>query len=344
MFDFAKLRIRRGHYRRSLRVHPLLRWHQRTPADGHTPVYCTHVASWCGWTFYANNAEVMEVRGSFHQHYHCGTNWRPYTFQQFTTTVADLCDAFGMFAGELRIVNLEIGINVRPPIPAVDLLPLFIFHHKKLPERMNSTDRGIFFLHPGRYRMKFYDKGHQFPEAGNLLRVEIHVDRMTMLHPSGIRTVEDLTHLAIWEAALQFLLKKVDEVFIAEPLVALKRLRPIQRALVEQATDGAHWMAQSPKKRHRKRRRIEGIYQRHATRNLKAELRDSIERAAHEATSTASHPVGGDERRTLDELEVKAVSLGVTFDGTRAHTPVNTRVIRHHHGGTPLPAQHPTSL
>lgn len=301
-------------------------------ADLNPPIYCTHVATWSGWTFYGNSAEVKEIRGSFHQHYHGGTNWQPFTFPQLVATVNDLCDAFGLFAGELRIVNLEIGSNVRPPIPAVDLLPLFIFHGTRLPERMEGTDRGILFRHPGRYRLKAYDKGYQYPEAGDLLRFEVHVDRMAMLNRLGIRTVEDLTKPAAWEAARSFLLRRFDEVFIVEPRIALERLRPAQRALVDLAPAPTYWKALTPKKRYCKRHRVEAIYQRHASRHLKAELRACISEATLLAMNCASDSVGGDERHALDEPELNTGPLGVTFDATRAHMPPNTRVIRHHLG------------
>lgn len=299
-------------------------------ADLNPPIYCTHVAKWSGWTFYGNSAEVKEIRGSFHQHYHGGTNWQPFTFAQLVATVNDLCDAFGLFAGELRIVNLEIGINVRPPIPAVDLLPLFIFHRTRLPERMEGTDRGIVFRHPGRYRLKAYDKGYQFPEAGELFRFEVHVDRMDKLNGLGICTVQDLTKPAAWEAARSYLLHRFAEVFIVEPWVAMERPRPAQRALVDRATDPTYWKALTPKKRYCKRLRLEGIYQRHASRHLKAELRACISEATQLAIEGAPDPVGGDERRALYEPERNIGLPGVTFDATRAHMPANTRVIRHH--------------
>lgn len=347
MYDFAKLRIPRPRYRRHLRHHALLCWHPRTPADGHAPINCTHIAKWGAWTFCGNSVEVKEIRGSFHQHYHGGTNWQPYTFAQLVATVNDLCDALGLFAGDLRIVNLEIGINVRPPVPAVDLLPLFLFHRTQLPERMKDTDRGIVFRHPGRYRLKAYDKGHQYPEAGELFRFEVHVDRMAMLNRLGIRTMQDLTKPAALEAARSFLLQRFDEVFIVEPWVEMERLRPAQRALVDHATDPTYWKALTPKKRYCKRARVEGIYQRHASRHLKAELRACISEATQLAIEGAPELVGGDERRARDEAEENADPLGVTFDATRARAWANTRVVRHHLLGvraTSCPARSRSSL
>jgi hypothetical protein len=329
MFDFAKLHIRRGWYRRQLHGNPLLQWRPHTPADGYAPLNCSLVAKWGAWTFFSDGEEVKEVRGSFHQHYHGGTNWKPFTRPQFLAVVEDLCDAFGIFAGELRILNVEIGANVRPPAPSVELLPLFLFHRKQRPKGMEDTDRGIVFRHPGRYRLKAYDKGHQYPEAGELLRFEVHVDRMKLVQ--FIRTLEDLTRPETWEAARAFLLRRFDEVFIVEPAVELERLRPAQRALLANATDPAFWMAQTPNKRERKRRSIERCYQRHAARSLKAELRIRIEEATRLVGNACPGPVSGDERHALGKPGTNGDPFVVTFDTTRAGAPANTRVVRHHY-------------
>jgi hypothetical protein len=252
---------------------------------------CTHIAVWGGWTFYANSTEVMEVRGSFHCHYYGGTNWRPFHFIQFLATVEEFCNAFNVFGGELLIVNLEIGINVRPPIPTEDLFPLLLFHKTKVPGPMEGTDRGTEFRHPSRYRVKAYDKGYQYPEAGNLFRFEVHIDRKAIFHVLGIRTVQDLTNAATWQASRSFLLARFDEVFIHEPTIAVEGLRPAQRALVEQAKDTAFWMGLTPNKRNRKRRSVEGIYAKCARPNLKAILRTMIA----DETQRTIDPVEGDE-------------------------------------------------
>jgi hypothetical protein len=324
MFDFAKIHIRHRLYRRSIRAHPLLSWHQRTHADGYAPINCTHVAHWGGWTFYGNSTQVIEVRGSFHCHYYGGKNWKPFTLAQLTATVDEFCDAFSVFAGELQLVNLEIGINVRPPIPVANLLPLALFHKTQLPSGMEGTDRGIVFYHPGRYRVKLYDKGHQYPEAGDLIRFEVHIDRKAIFHAIGIRTFDDLTRPEVWEAAKLFLLERFDEVFFHEPGTALERLRPAQRTLVEQAHDPDFWMGLPPKLRSKKRQSVERIYDKYATPKLKAQLRANIVEVSEHATL----PVGGDERRALDE----PTALGGTNDAMCACMPMNTRVIRHHYG------------
>lgn len=328
MFDFAKLRIPRMHYRQLLRRNPLLRWERHTPAHGYAPLNCGWLAEWDGWTFSANDTEVKEIRGSFHCSYHGGANWQPFTSANLHAVVNALCDGLGIFAGELRIVNLEVGINICPPMDARAILARTLFHGKRLPEPMKGTERGIVFLHPGRYRLKWYDKGHQYPEAGDLLRFEVHIARMKSFPRMGIRTVQDLLDPVKQEAARQFLLEQFDALFFVEPSSAFARLRPAQRALLDNATSPAYWMALTPNKRHRKRGTVERIYRAQPLPYLKDQLCALIAEETRRFIDPEPATVKGEERRTMDAELME----GGMFDATCAQAWANTRVIAHHYG------------
>lgn len=330
MFDFAKLRIPRRHVRQLLRRNPLLRWERHTPAHGYAPLNCGWTAEWEGWTFSANDTEVKEIRGSFHCSYYGGTNWQPFTSANLHAVVNALCDALGLFGGELRIVNLEVGINLRPPLDARAIMSRMLFHGKRLPEPMEDTDRGMVFRHPGRYRLKVYDKGYQHPEAGDLYRFEVHVDRMKILERIGIRTVQDLLDPVKQEAARQFLLEQFDALFIVEPPNPFAGLRPAQRALLDNATSPAYWMALTPNKRHRRRGTVERIYRAQPSPYLKDQLRALISDETRRFIDHQPATVRGEERRTMDAEPME----GGMFDATCAQAWANTRVIRHHIGPT----------
>lgn len=306
----------------------MLRWERHTPAHGYAPLNCGRVATWDGWTLFANDAEVKEIRGSFHCNYHGGTNWQGFTSTNLHAVIRAMSDALGIFTGELRIVNLEVGINFRPPMDTREIMARMLFHGKRLPEPMEGTNRGIVFRHPGRYRLKVYDKGHQHPEAGDLMRFEVHVDRMEDFERIGIRTVQDLLDPAKQERARQFLMRQFDALFILEPPSLFGRLRPAQRALVVNAASAAYWMALTPNKRHRKRATVERIYRTQPSGCLKDQLRALIAEESGLFIQQQPDSVQGDERRALysDPLN------GGMFDATRAQAWANTRVVRHHVG------------
>lgn len=295
MFDYAKIRLKGRAYRRALRTHPALKWHARSPADRWWPLNATHAATWKVWTFYAKRGQVAEMRGSFHQHHHNGTNWQDFTHPQFVTVVNDLCDTFGLFAGAMRLENLEVGVNITPPGSPESVIHSVLFHRTAIAMPMEAPARGVTIAHGDRYRFKVYDKGHQFPEAAPLLRVEVHFDRMEDLHEIGIHTVLDLLDPAKWIAARDLLLQLLDEVFIAQPDVCCSRMRPTQRALIQNAGSVAFWMKQNPKKRSRKRETVERLYRLHCSAPLKVALLATAKAKADRVTRAGgTRPVGGD--------------------------------------------------
>lgn len=311
MIDFAKIRLRgRGHrrYRRDLRTHPLLRWGQPLHPVDHPPHGCTAVASWGVWKFYANDRQVIEIRGSFHKFYHGGANWQDFTHAQFTEAVNTFCDTFQIFHGALHFLNLEVGVNIVPMIPTVDLLPRVLFHRKARPVRMDPG-QGITIEHPGHFRYKIYDKAFEFGLPGEILRVEIHVDRMAILNRIGVTTATDLLDPACWGRLRAFLLGKVGELFIVEDDIAPDLITRPQRELLANAGRWEHWRGLSPNKRHRKRSKVERLWRLHHHPTLKADLLGRIAAKVDALTN--------------DKAE------GGMFDATRAHTPTNTRVVHH---------------
>lgn len=319
MIDFAKIRPtgrRHRHYRQALRSHPLLNWTRALHNVDHPPNGCTLVAEWNGWTFYADGDEVIEIRGSFHKYAHHGANWQDFTRAQFVAAVKEFCDTFGQFAGALRLLNLEVGVNITPPRPTGEVLDRILFHRTRNPRRMRSPAIGIVIEYVGYSRFKIYDKSHEYRETlhgygmpTELLRFEIHVDRMAMLHAIGIRTVQDLLDPSAWNRLSAFLLGKLDELFIVEDAIDPALVTHQQAALLANASDLTYWMDLSPNKRNRKRGKVERLWRMHCRPHLKDDLRDRI--AAKVNALTADRSEGG------------------TFDTTRAHVRPNIGVIHH---------------
>jgi hypothetical protein len=320
MVDYAKIRLRgrkHRHYRQALRTHPQLRWTPPIYAVDHPPTGCTMVASWNEWTFYGDGTTVLEIRGSFHKYYH-GNNLPDFTHAQFVEAVHSLCNAFQLFPGALHFLNLEVGVNITPPMPTRDLLPFVLFHRTQRPQAMRAPAIGIYIEHKGHFRYKIYDKAAHGLESFELLRIELHVDRMAILNRIGIHTAADLLDPASWGRLRAFLLDKFDELFIAGADIDPDAVTAAQGELLSKAKDGSYWKGLTANKRHRKRGKVERLWRTHSRPYLKDELRHRI--AAKVDTLTAAEQEGG------------------TFDATcaraQARTPANTGVVHH-----PLPVE-----
>ncbi|HMN07107.1 MAG TPA: hypothetical protein PKD45_15435 [Flavobacteriales bacterium] len=240
-------------------------------------------ATWKGWIFHGDGDRCKLIRGSFHKYHHGGTNWQDYTYTQFRDTVATLCDAFVLHDAGLKLKNLEVGVNIVPPIPTADVLRSIVRHFAKgraknaYPVPMKDGN-GIRIVHV-EYRFKIYDKAAQYRQhvAGELLRFEVKATRMRVLAGCHVHTVADLLDPAVWIRLRAFLLAKFDELLIAEPMMPTEGLRTeIQRELVASAADPTYWQAFDRETRKERRKAYAKLVERIVPDGLSGTLRALI--------------------------------------------------------------------
>lgn len=281
MVDGARLRIHESAQHR-LRAHPALSFN--LDRDGKDR------ARGQGWRFEGDGARCWEVAGSFHMAHQGGENWRDYTRAHFFETVADLCLPLDLHPASLILAGLEFGVNIVPPCPAAEVLDRIALHRTTGPLRMSGDARGIVFQHgdKGRnYRLKIYDKGHQYGLPGELLRFEVAVRQMRILAPLGLRTVADLLERGAWDRLAAFLLAKFDELLIVEPHMPTDALRSAQRDLVANASEPRYWQGMPRQRRSERRRALDSLFTRYSSPNLKTALRACIVAKLGELTADA---------------------------------------------------------
>ncbi len=113
--------------------------------------------TWNGWHFKGDPDRCFEVRGSFHKYAHGGSNWRDIRLEEVTGAVHRFCDILLLHPAQLVLRNVEVGVNVSPPIPPKELFPCLVHHRLQAPTR---EVHGLRFIHDG-YWIKVYDKAEQ---------------------------------------------------------------------------------------------------------------------------------------------------------------------------------------
>ena len=135
------------------------------------------------------------IDGSLHKFKNKGIhNYDDYFFFQFLATVVKLEEDFGINIGHARLLNLEYGVNIIPPIPSKKIIEGLMFYK-------TTRFKDIHLAQPGRFKrvdlqrfsIKVYDKGAQYQELDHeLLRVEIQVKKMAYFNKIEIETLADL--------------------------------------------------------------------------------------------------------------------------------------------------------
>lgn len=215
------------------------------------------------------------LHGSFHKYAQGGTNWGDYTFTQFVATVAELCDTFNLDPHTLRLLQLEAGANVEPPLRTSRTLQAIVCHregHAFAPMRSSGGRSLGLELYRDQFGIKIYDKGLQYGRPGDLLRYELKFRKAAPLHRLGIYTVNDLLNPATWTHLRERVLGTFHELHIAEPSINLPSLTASQRTFVQLARTPGYWQDLTKGARFKARARYAAIVERFAGSNLKDAL------------------------------------------------------------------------
>lgn len=270
MIDGLKIPIR-GRDQQRLRSHPLLRW---VPNGVDRVGRERFIARFGAFTFKGDGVRCTSMRGSFHKHYHEGENWQDFTRSQFIEVVERVCIDLGLHPANLALANLEVGVNIVPPMPAAEVLGAIVLHRTQPPLPMREGI-GIEILHTA-YRFKIYDKARQYQRPGELLRVEVAARKMRTLAGHSVRTLADLLEPGTWEALSGYLVARFAELLIVEPYAPPEGLRPAEVRRWQHATDAAHWAGMDKRRRSEGRKTLQAIYDHHVPVQLKATLHASI--------------------------------------------------------------------
>lgn len=302
MFDGVKIPIK-GRDQQRLRSHHLLTWKPNgVDALGRE----RFVARWGAFTFKGDADRCTSMRGSFHCHHHGGENWQDFTREHFAEAVAAVCITLGLHPTNMRLANVEVGVNIGPPMPTPDVLRYIVLHRTQGPQPMR-VGVGVVIQHTA-YRFKIYDKARQYGRPGELLRFEVAVRKMRAIARYGLRTLADLLQPQAWTAMRGYLLDRFDELLIVEPDIITDGLKPSERDLLTRAKDPGYWIDLGRRERSEKRRTLSAIYARSTSPGLKATLRALI------ATKT-------EELGAVQFVEVAARTISPTGEGIATASP-----------------------
>lgn len=232
--------------------------------------------TWNGWHFKGDPDRCLEVRGSFHKYAQGGSNWRDIGIHEITEAVHHFCEILLLHPSQLVLRNVEVGVNVPPPTPPKELFPCLV-HHKLIGPEV--TDHGLQFVHDG-YWVKVYDKAAQEGLEEEVIRFEVKLTNMREARVLGFSTVSDLLLPENWLGIPDLLIKKFDDILIAERATKSDGLLAKDIELLTNARDLGFWKGLSSSKRSRYRARLYDLYERVPGFKLRCQLREAIQAKA----------------------------------------------------------------
>ncbi|MFN4234413.1 MAG: hypothetical protein ACK4IK_06350 [Bacteroidia bacterium] len=117
----------------------------------------------------------ITLSGSLHKYYNGGMhNYNDFNAVMYQNVLDEINIKFGILPENLRILQIEYGVNINPEIPTDEVLKGLLQHKRKDFELKISNDRGKYYqvMHE-QYIIKIYDKAKQYKLDKKILRIEI---------------------------------------------------------------------------------------------------------------------------------------------------------------------------
>lgn len=202
-----------------------------------------------GLIFVLKNNNV-KLKGSLHKYHNNGKhNYNDYFFTDLQHTIDELTEKFKINPDRSQLNNLEFGVNVQTKY-TFEEVSRSIVNYKGTPfNKFSSTGAKGIECETDNFYIKIYDKGHQYNQPGNLLRIEIKVRKMKFFQDRGIK-ITSLSSLLDYSEIIK--LKRVitgifDEILFTDYNIPQNRLTPSNRLILSQGSNAKYWEQLKPK-------------------------------------------------------------------------------------------------
>jgi hypothetical protein len=142
----------------------------------------------------------IEFSGSIHKYLNNGIhNYDDFTYSGYKVALNRIYEDFGILPENMKIQNLEYGVNIIPPIKSNLILNNCFLHKKQTISKPINTRNGHYIQaeHKGNYYLKVYDKAKQYRPLNHvlngqeILRIEVKQIRWNKYRKDGIYNLDD---------------------------------------------------------------------------------------------------------------------------------------------------------
>lgn len=201
------------------------------------------------------------LAGSLHKFWNGGeSNANRFTLANVRGAVARLETDFSIIPESAKLHYLEIGLNIWLPYSPANVLKSLVVYRGKPYVPMNEKPRLGRVCVMDEYKIKFYDKG--FAEKNydaNILRVEVHFNKMRALEKYGLNYLSDLCDPAKVTPILKTLLEVVEGSIFIPVDADLQALTEREQKNFHALRLADNWQAMSKKQRFDSRIAIDRI-------------------------------------------------------------------------------------
>ncbi len=190
--------------------------------------------------YYLHSKRLL-IKGSIHKSSRQGSNYDDFTANEVSESLTSLCNILGINPKQMKLQNLEVGVNIRTDFDPEKILMNLICYKRK-PFEIFSNDP--FFGKKAilnQYEIKIYDKGKQFNLENNTLRYELKVRKMRQISNTGIVYLSDLQEKSKLKLLKSHLIKSIDHLIFSCDNIDSSRISDKQKSLILKAQNYKYW-------------------------------------------------------------------------------------------------------
>lgn len=251
-----------------------------------------------GLLFVLKNGNI-KLRGSLHKYWNKGEhNYNDYFFTDIKKTIVELSKKFRIDTKNSILNNLEFGVNFQTTYNSAEVFRSVV-DYKGTPFHTFSITgaRGI-ECETDNFYIKFYDKGHQYEQPGNLLRFEIKVRKMRFFKDRGIN-IHSLATLLDYSEIIKLkdvIISVFNEILFTDYNINPTGITPANRLILSNGGNPNYWAHLHPnsndfkdgnrdkeyiskrKKYYRERDKFKKLIAKYSTSTMKTDISQLIEK------------------------------------------------------------------
>lgn len=146
----------------------------------------------------------ITVEGSLHKYWNNGAhNFNDFGINEIDEVINDIKNKFNIQPENCILKQLEIGVNIKPPIKTKTILNYCLLHKTKRFKWVFTKDEGNYIQsYYQRHFIKIYDKRLHYKNKGfdiknEIMRFEIKYTRMKFLNDRGIYNLSELLNFGL---------------------------------------------------------------------------------------------------------------------------------------------------
>lgn len=236
------------------------------------------------------NIKIIKIKGSIHKFHSGGANYTDFDSTALKTAINRLNSIFGFDLYDSIIHSVEFGANIRLPFSCSNTIENILSYKGKSPIKKRFEGNGqLFKFKLSQYVVKAYNKGLQYskngfdlPDNDDLMRFEIHVDKMQYLTDKDIKieTLSDLLEIDNLTKLGKLLNYSWENMVVYDYRLNPEKLNPKDRNIINQSNKSSYWSElkdqKTPKKYSRRLEKFRSILAVNSESNLHKTISDLI--------------------------------------------------------------------